>query len=554
MKKIIGTLAILLMAFFTLNAQDAKKTEYTNETFARVSYVSGEAYIQRASEIGYEEGIVNMPLTEGDRIGTTDGRAEIYLSNSNYIRLDKSTKVDFLNLPTREDNLIQIKIWAGNVYLSIESLGEEKNIQIHTSDVSAYILDRGMYRIDVKQNEETEIFVFEGLLEAAGETGSTLIKSTQKIDFVQGHLSSGPSQFMAVAEDNFDRWSENRESQIRRQVAQDYLPQELDDFERELASYGDWAYVAPYGHVWVPGGVSSGWRPYYHGRWTWLPMCGWTWVPYEPWGWATYHYGRWHWSSIYGWYWIPTIHWGPAWISWYWGYDYFGWSPLSYYGYPGVVINNYYYDHYTGSYPYDSQALTVIHKSQLKAPDVSKVAVSQNTLKSIGKIRLSNKGPTIKPSIHKVSPDKLKGQKILLQRSPNSVGLKKSRDISKTSLRNLNPSRIDSSRIRKGSTGTAGKSQLEKRNILKRKYPSSPHIQIKKRVNKSGTSRSKSALSRIYKHFSGKNVSIRKSSSRKTSKISSRRIKSSTARRVSSRRTTSHRSSSGSSKVKKKKK
>ncbi|MBS3819193.1 FecR domain-containing protein [bacterium] len=548
MKKILCIATILLMSFFSLNAENSQEREYTNETFARVSYVSGEAYIQRASEIGYEEGIANMPLTEGDRIGTTEGRAEIYLGDSNYIRLDHNTKVDFLNLPTRKDDLIQIKIWTGNVYFSIESLKEEKNIQIHTTDVSAYILDQGTYRIDVKQNEETEIFVFAGLLEAAGETGSTLVKKAQKINFVQGHSSSGPSQFMGVAEDNFDRWSEDRESQVRQQIAQDYLPQELDDFEHELASYGDWAYVPPYGNVWVPGGVGPEWQPYHYGRWTWLSMCGWTWVPYEPWGWATFHYGRWHWSSIYGWYWIPTTRWGPAWVSWHWGYDYFAWSPMSYYGYPGVVINNIYYDHYTGAYPYRSNALTVIHKSQLKAPNVSKVALSQNSIKNVSKLRLSNKGSTIKPSTHKVTQEKLKGQKILLRRSQNSVELKNAREVSKTSLRNLHPSRI-----RKSGTEAPRKSQLEKRNILNRKYPSSPHIHIKKRVNKSKTSRSNSALSRIYKHFSGKNISIRKSSSTSSSKISSRRIKSSSSRSISSRRTTSHSSSSSSSKVKKKK-
>ena len=59
---------------------------------------------RRASDLGYEEGALNMPISEGDRIGTTDGRVEIHLGRKNYIRLDNDTKVDILNLPKKDDD------------------------------------------------------------------------------------------------------------------------------------------------------------------------------------------------------------------------------------------------------------------------------------------------------------------------------------------------------------------------------------------------------------------------------------------------------------------
>jgi len=81
-----------------------------------------------------------------------------------------------------------------------------------------------------------------------------------------------------------------------------YLPEDLAEFEGELNEYGDWVYVAPYGHVWVPQGVNDDWRPYYYGRWVWVPLSGWTWVPYDPGaGWPS-TYGRWHWGVGIGWY------------------------------------------------------------------------------------------------------------------------------------------------------------------------------------------------------------------------------------------------------------
>ncbi len=379
MKKLACLTIALLFSLSAANADE--QIMYTNDTFARLSYINGNVYIQRAAELDYEEGMINMPVTEGDRMGTTDGRAEIHFGRGKYLRLDQHTKMDFLNLPNQVNDLICIKIWRGNIFFSIMSLKKEKTIEIHTDDTSLYVLEAGLYRIDVR-GEETEIFVFRGLLEAAGENGSVLLRDAQRIEAVNGHFLGRPSSFLAVAEDSFDRWSEGRDLELRKRMARRYLPAELEDFEYELAYYGEWTYIFPYGYVWVPGGIAVDWRPYWHGRWIWLPVCGWTWLPYEPWGWATFHYGRWHWSASFGWYWIPTTVWGPGWVHWYSGYDYIGWAPIDYWGSSRVVKN--------------SRVLTVIRKDQLKARDISRVALSQNSVKNIGQMTRAKTQPAIK--------------------------------------------------------------------------------------------------------------------------------------------------------------
>lgn len=575
MKKTAGILTMLLLCLSPLFSEE---NEYTNYSFARLSHITGNTYIQRAADLGYEEGVVNMPITEGDRLGTTDGRAEVYLGKSNYIRLDKETKIDFLNLPKKGYDLIRIRHWAGNIYLSVKSLEEEKNIEVHTSDVSFYLLDKGIYRIDVR-DRETEIFVFEGMVEAAGEDGSVLIKDSQRLEVSNARFTSSPTRFSGVAEDSFDRWSENRESKIRKHLAKAYLPEELEDFENELALYGDWIYIPPYGYVWVPGGVDASWRPYYYGRWTWLPLCGWTWIPYEPWGWSTFHFGRWHWRYGLGWYWIPTSFWGPAWVSWYWGYDYFGWVPLSYYGYPGVILNNVYYSRYYASYPYSSRALTVIHKNQLKARDVSKVALSQTTIKKLGKINLSNQQIDIRPAASKVATEKLSGKRLMLKKieAPpvparakriEQSSLTKSRlsEVKRTEKRapGIFPSTKEKKIIEKKSTsGSISKSDAKK---VPFGYPPSPEISSKKSPRKIKSRKSSSLLNQIYKNLpSSKYIRSRssKTSTSSTSKgTTSRRISSTSKGRTSSpsssrvSRGTSSRSSKSSSssgKVRKKK-
>jgi hypothetical protein len=331
MKRLAVITALLFVGFAVSWAQSSEEEpQYTNESFARLSFISGSVYIQRGSEEGYEDGVINMPIEEGNRLGTTDGRAELYLGKRTFLRLDNNTKVEILNFPKKGSDLTRLNVLKGNVYLSVGRLDEEKSIELHTPDSSFYVLSDGLFRVDVYENKKTDIFVFYGVVEAAGEEGSVLIKSELNLTVASGRFSGRPVRFLAVAEDAFDRWSESRESSLAVQVASKRLPAELEDFEGELDEYGDWNWVNPYGWVWVPGGVGPYWRPYYNGSWTWLYMGGWTWLPYDPWGWVTFHYGRWGWHGGLGWYWIPGTIWGPAWVGWWYGADYWAWAPLGY--------------------------------------------------------------------------------------------------------------------------------------------------------------------------------------------------------------------------------
>jgi len=102
---------------------------------------------------------------------------------------------------------------------------------------------------------------------------------------------------------------------------------DLGFFHNSLAPYGRWVDAPAYGEVFVPRGLSAGWRPYTRGHWVYTDY-GWTWVSSERFGWATYHYGRWAYDPDYGWIWVPGTQWGPAWVDWQEGDNYVGWAPL----------------------------------------------------------------------------------------------------------------------------------------------------------------------------------------------------------------------------------
>ncbi len=99
-------------------------------------------------------------------------------------------------------------------------------------------------------------------------------------------------------------------------------------FYNQLAPYGDWRRVQPYGWAWYPD-TEPGWRPYTVGSWLFTDDYGWTWASTDPWGSIPFHYGRWFYDRDYrGWAWVPGTEWGPAWVSWRTGNGFIGWAPL----------------------------------------------------------------------------------------------------------------------------------------------------------------------------------------------------------------------------------
>jgi hypothetical protein len=398
MKKIVWIIVGLALLWpFSLSAQSE---DYDGSSFARVTYVKGDATVTRAGDLGAEEATVNLALVEGDRISVREGRAEVDFGRKNFLRLDRGTDVEISNLPRGGDDRTRLHLLSGRVYLRINNLDQEKNIEVHSSDASYYVLEEGLFRFDVRPNAETELAVIEGSIEAAGEGGSQLISSRERLVASNGRLGSQGAY--SYSRDDFDSFNEDRDSLNSQYVSNRYLPSELNDYEGELSDNGSWVYERPYGYVWSPRISYSDWRPYYYGRWSWYASCGWTWIPEETWGWPVYHYGRWQWRLGLGWYWIPQRAWGPAWVHWYNGSDYFGWSPLSWYNYPSVLVDNYYYDRYHGShFPGHNRAMTVVHRNQLQDRHISRVALSRNQASGLGNISLAARQPDVRPAINR---------------------------------------------------------------------------------------------------------------------------------------------------------
>ncbi len=363
--------------------------------FARLNYLTGQVLIERTGAEGFEDATLNMPIEEGDRLITADGRAEVYVGFSTFIRLDRNTKLDLLVLPSeRGRKKFVARLIYGRIYLI--SFREKLKTTIEVRDAEFRPLEKGSYVV-LAQQDYMEFQVLDGYAELRAGRESLDIAERERV-YIQGYEIYGPERVREF-NDDFYRWNMDRDAKISEGYAYSrYLPPELSDFGWELSSYGRWRYLPPYGWVWVPAYTPCpDWRPYYYGRWVWVPG-GWFWVGYEPWGWVVYHYGRWGWSASIGWYWIPRPYWSYAWVDWFWFDDYIGWVPLDIYGRPIIVINNVVYNYYD-YVPLNAYSAIIVRRDMLAASNIRRVALRKDQLRAVGvsRARISSSPPPLRP-------------------------------------------------------------------------------------------------------------------------------------------------------------
>ena len=311
---------------------------------ARISLTNGEVTLRRGDSGDWVEGRVNTPLVEGDSVATgRSARTEVQLDSRNFARLSGDSEVNLTELGNR-----RFRLQMNRGTLTYNELKDgEADVDIETPYVAIRPLERGMYRVEVGFDGRTVITVRRGKAEIASKVGTEQLRQGKSM--VVRADSEGNPEFHVVnaaSKDDWDRWNERRERQLRKSKSRRYVSQDIYGVE-DLDDHGNWQYVSGYGYSWFPS-VSLGWSPYRHGRWTWLDYYGWSWVGYEPWGWAPYHYGRWYHHHAHGWGWYPghryrRHYWRPALVAFFgygghhggfraglgFGFGNIGWVPLA---------------------------------------------------------------------------------------------------------------------------------------------------------------------------------------------------------------------------------
>ncbi|MEN8153933.1 MAG: DUF6600 domain-containing protein [Acidobacteriota bacterium] len=436
-------IAVLLSGFCFSYDSAQENTDikyYDNAKVVKVKYKQGDTYIKRSFDEGAEEAGVNIPVFENDIAGTNDGRLDIYLGRSNFLRLDFDTEVEFKKVPRLRKTELNLILRRGGIYLDIHNLDYEKGIEVQTPDCGVFLLSRGIYRINFNGPRGTEVFVYDGIAEVAGTSYSRNIRENQKVVMRDGDVRERPFYFYSTEKDDFDIWNEKRHNLAgyARSSSSRYLDSGYEDQEYDLSRSGRWRYNSTYRtNIWIPYNVGSGWSPYYNGRWIWTPHYGYYWYSYDSWGSYTYHHGRWHWDTFWGWYWIPGYRWSPGWVSWCYSGNYWGWSPLSYYNRPVIVINKRWLrnHNYRRGIPLRSRSTIVVRKGDL-GRSVRKVALKKRTLLNSRVRDLTYRGasPRVRPKYNHVGVVNSKGKTVVYKKS-GMVSTKSYRALDKKSYK-----------------------------------------------------------------------------------------------------------------------
>ena len=283
---------------------------------ARLSLMDGDVSVAPAGTEEWADGVVNRPITSGDRLSVgADGRAELQVGTAS-VHLDRSTSFEFIEL---DDDVMQMSLTDGVATIRVRTLGDREKIQLETPNATVSFNHPGDYTVQVDpQSDRTIVRTRNGEAEVTGASKSFRVRAEEEGTFT-GLDGLTADIGRITPRTAFESWANDRDRRGDTSESARYVSREVVGYE-DLDGQGEWINEPSYGYVWRPTYVVSDWAPYRYGRWGWVAPWGWTWIDAAPWGFAPFHYGRWAFAS-HRWCWVP----GPRYVRPYYAPALVGW-------------------------------------------------------------------------------------------------------------------------------------------------------------------------------------------------------------------------------------
>lgn len=285
---------------------DAPVVPDANIRVARLSFFYGGAQIETLSQ-GWQDAQINLPLQEGFKLRTADGRAEVQFDDGSLLRLAQNTTIELPQLALVNGNpATKINVASGTVLVE-GKLNPSDAMLILTPNLSVEVTNGAKVRVDVTDGNSW-VTVIAGDLQVTSPSGVTPLGEGNLL-----HL--GPDGQVEVEQspsaDDFDTWSSDRDHLLLtgESSSEPYIQAMQNDTfysaYADLSQFGYWGTYPGYGICWIPYGVPVNWMPFGIGSWRFFHRLGWTWISAEPWGWLPYHFGSWF-HTPHGWAWSPN--------------------------------------------------------------------------------------------------------------------------------------------------------------------------------------------------------------------------------------------------------
>ncbi|MGA3224213.1 MAG: DUF6600 domain-containing protein [Acidobacteriaceae bacterium] len=276
----------------------------------RLSEVKGEVQLDRKTGKGFEGAMANLPVTEGSRLKTGNGVAEVEFEDNSTIRVAPNSLVEFprLELLPSGAKASGINVLQGMVYVSlVNTKGNEFSVKFGQQTVN--LPPDSHVRVQLTPTEGN-LAVLHGDVQVEEPSGSTTVGKNKTATFNLA-TPSEPVIAKSVVDQPTDSWDKDA-VQYHKSYAN------ASSFGNSPYAYGinDMNYYGSFvngcgGSMWRPYFTSASWDPFGSGAWAYYPSAGYSWVSPYPWGWTPYHYGSWGFCQGLGWGWQP----GGAWMG-----------------------------------------------------------------------------------------------------------------------------------------------------------------------------------------------------------------------------------------------
>jgi hypothetical protein len=277
----------------------------------RLSEVKGQVQLDRVTGKGFEGAMANLPITEGSKLKTEDGVAEVEFEDNSTVRLAQNSLVEFprLELLPSGAKASSVNVLEGTVYVSlVNTKGNEFSVKFGPNDTMSLPPDTHV-RLQLTSTEAM-VAVMHGDALIEQPSGSTTVGKNKTATFNLA-AQSAPEIAKNIVEQPLDKWDGDA-VQYHKSYAN------ASAFGGSPYSYGinDMNYYGSFtsgcgGSMWRPYFTNASWDPYGSGAWAYYPSAGYSWVSPYPWGWTPYHYGSWSFCQGIGWGWLP----GGTWMG-----------------------------------------------------------------------------------------------------------------------------------------------------------------------------------------------------------------------------------------------
>ena len=274
----------------------------------RLSEITGTVEVDRNAGAGFEAALLNLPITEGAKLRTAGGFAEVEFEDGTTLRITPFTTVEFdqLHRNPNGSTVTAVNVETGTAYVSMEKAkGNTFTLSFGDSgDRKVSLAPSGHVRL-FRQRQWVSVATLRGKVTTEAPTGNTVF-SKKTMNF---HLSD-PVQISENknTEGPYDGWDQDaieyHNHYAKSAAAYDGVGGGFG--VADMSYYGHWINAGDCGSFWQPYFASPTWDPFAQGAWVWYPTWGYSWVSPYPWGWTAFHYGAWNYCPAFGWGWEPV--------------------------------------------------------------------------------------------------------------------------------------------------------------------------------------------------------------------------------------------------------